>query len=118
MLGGSDLLTNLRDTAGTEPALGLWKHFKNCEGLADSLQRCFVPAGMVYNSSGLLPCFDLYRLYVECADPTGCGLGFNSLAWDYQVPPQCPAACDALSVTVSISDLWLQDGRSRCISLQ
>ncbi|XP_072244682.1 dipeptidyl peptidase 2 [Leuresthes tenuis] len=55
MLRGSDLLANLRDTAG-----------------------------IVYNSTGLLTCFDLYSLYVECADPTGCGLGFNSLAWDYQ----------------------------------
>ncbi|KAM4575765.1 dipeptidyl peptidase 2 [Odontesthes bonariensis] len=55
MLRGSDLLANLRDTAG-----------------------------IVYNSTGLLTCFDLYSLYVECADPTGCGLGFDSLAWDYQ----------------------------------
>uniref|UniRef100_A0A3B3CVX6 Dipeptidyl-peptidase 7 n=1 Tax=Oryzias melastigma TaxID=30732 RepID=A0A3B3CVX6_ORYME len=99
MLGGSDLLTNLRDTAGTEPALGLWKHFKNCEGLADSLQRCFVPAGMVYNSSGLLPCFDLYRLYVECADPTGCGLGFNSLAWDYQACTEIEMCYESNNVT-------------------
>ncbi|KAM4607151.1 dipeptidyl peptidase 2 [Polymixia lowei] len=55
MLNGSDLLENLRNTAG-----------------------------IVYNSTGELTCFDLYSLYVECADPTGCGLGFNSLAWDYQ----------------------------------
>ncbi|MEQ2201466.1 hypothetical protein XENOCAPTIV_012862, partial [Xenoophorus captivus] len=56
MLRGPDLLANLRDAAG-----------------------------IVYNSTGLLTCFDLYNLYVECADPTGCGLGFDSLAWDYQV---------------------------------
>lgn len=55
MLGGADLLHALKDTAG-----------------------------IVYNSTGDLTCFDLYTLYVECADPTGCGLGFNSLAWDYQ----------------------------------
>ncbi|KAL0979592.1 hypothetical protein UPYG_G00187010 [Umbra pygmaea] len=55
MLSGSDLLHALKDTAG-----------------------------IVYNSTGALTCFDLYSLYVECADPTGCGLGFNSLAWDYQ----------------------------------
>ncbi|MED6245576.1 hypothetical protein ATANTOWER_004970 [Ataeniobius toweri] len=56
MLRGPDLLANLRDAAG-----------------------------IVYNSTGLLTCFDLYNLYVECADPTGCGQGFDSLAWDYQV---------------------------------
>uniref|UniRef100_A0A3Q4H0R9 Dipeptidyl-peptidase 7 n=1 Tax=Neolamprologus brichardi TaxID=32507 RepID=A0A3Q4H0R9_NEOBR len=56
MLRGSDLLGNLRDTAA-----------------------------IVYNATGILPCFDLYSLYLECADPTGCGLGFDSLAWDYQI---------------------------------
>ncbi|XP_056141771.1 dipeptidyl peptidase 2 [Lampris incognitus] len=55
MLSGPDLLVNLRNTAG-----------------------------IVYNSSGELSCFDMFNLYVECADPTGCGLGLDSLAWDYQ----------------------------------
>lgn len=45
----------------------------------------FLFSGIVYNSTGMQTCYDLYSLYVECADPTGCGLGFNSYAWDYQV---------------------------------
>jgi len=50
--------------------------------------------GIVYNSTGDQRCFDLYSLYVECADPTGCGLGSNSLAWDYQVQTQ--THCDVI----------------------
>nr|AAH95721.1 Dpp7 protein [Danio rerio] len=56
MLNGTDLMSALRDTVG-----------------------------IVYNNTGELTCYDLYSLYVECADPTGCGLGFNSYAWDYQI---------------------------------
>lgn len=63
MLRGPDLLANLRNTAG-----------------------------IVYNTTGTLTCFDLYGLFMECADPTGCGLGYDSLAWDYQ-------ACTEISLT-------------------
>lgn len=41
-------------------------------------------AGVFYNATAL-PCFDIFTQYVECADPTGCGLGNDNLAWDYQV---------------------------------
>jgi len=41
---------------------------------------------MVYNgTNGTLSCLDPDNEFIDCADPTGCGLGPDSLAQDYQV---------------------------------
>ncbi|KAJ7378643.1 Dipeptidyl peptidase 2 [Desmophyllum pertusum] len=49
------------------------------QGLADV-------TAMVYNgTNGTLTCLDPDTEYIECADPTGCGLGPDSHALDYQV---------------------------------
>ncbi|XP_066509692.1 dipeptidyl peptidase 2-like [Hoplias malabaricus] len=56
MLNGTDVLSALRDTVG-----------------------------IVYNSTtDPKLCYDIYALFLECADPTGCGHGLDSVAWDYQ----------------------------------
>ncbi|XP_027018620.2 dipeptidyl peptidase 2 isoform X1 [Tachysurus fulvidraco] len=70
MLNESDVLSALRDTVG-----------------------------IMYNSTGKQSCFDLYSLYVECADPTGCGLGFNSYAWDYQACTEIEMCFESDNVT-------------------
>ena len=52
----------------------------------DKLVGLAAAAGLSYNgTSGKLTCFDPDTEYVECADPTGCGLGSDSFGWDYQV---------------------------------
>ncbi|GCB76166.1 hypothetical protein scyTo_0015441 [Scyliorhinus torazame] len=40
--------------------------------------------GLFYNSTGNKKCFDIYTEYIRCSDPTGCGLGSASQAWDFQ----------------------------------
>ncbi|XP_051787473.1 dipeptidyl peptidase 2 [Erpetoichthys calabaricus] len=53
----------------------------------DALRGMRDAVGIFYNASGARgerACYDLYQLFVECADPTGCGLGGDSQAWDYQ----------------------------------
>ncbi|KAM9393251.1 dipeptidyl peptidase 2 [Pholidichthys leucotaenia] len=66
---------------------------------SDLLSNLRDAAGIVYNSSGLLSCFDLYGLYVQCADPSGCGLGLNGLAWDYQACTEVELCYESNNVT-------------------
>jgi len=40
-------------------------------------------AGILYNDT-TSTCFDIYEQFIECADPTSCGLGNDAKAWDYQ----------------------------------
>ena len=59
-----------------------WKKFQACTGF----EPVHEVTALVYNgTNGTLTCLDPDTEYIECADPTGCGLGPDSLAWDYQV---------------------------------
>nr|XP_054769838.1 dipeptidyl peptidase 2-like [Lytechinus pictus] len=60
----------------------------SCHLLVDAsspLDGLAMSSGLYYNSSSPpLKCFDIFAEFIQCADPTGCGLGTDSTAWDYQ----------------------------------
>ena len=61
-----------------------WPVKKSCQlllGASDPIGGLAKASKLVY---GTHTCTDMWKEYVACADPTGCGLGFNSYAWDYQ----------------------------------
>jgi len=57
----------------------------------------YVYTDMVYGDAS---CHNIYTEYVECADPTGCGTGPDSRAWDYQVSSNTQFTCLNLELCV------------------
>uniref|UniRef100_A0A8C4MZL6 Dipeptidyl peptidase 2 n=1 Tax=Eptatretus burgeri TaxID=7764 RepID=A0A8C4MZL6_EPTBU len=52
-------------------------------------------AGIMYNSSGTKNCYNIFEDFKPCADPTGCGVGWGSLAWDYQACTEINLLCSS-----------------------
>ncbi|XP_077986758.1 dipeptidyl peptidase 2-like [Glandiceps talaboti] len=70
------------------------------------LQGLAKAAGLYYNGTqGTLKCYDIETEFVECADPTGCGLGSASLAWDYQACTEFIMPAGSTNVTDMFPEL-------------
>ncbi|EUB62748.1 Dipeptidyl peptidase 2 [Echinococcus granulosus] len=52
-------------------------------GVQNPLAGLREAVGVLYDRSSEL-CFDYKTQYIDCADVTGCGLGNDSVAWDFQ----------------------------------
>ena len=70
-----------------------------------SISALGVGSGLFYNASDNyeLSCFDINTEFIECADQTGCGLGNNAIAWDYQM---CTQICYSMN-TNNITDMFI-----------
>eukprot|EP00731_Ephydatia_muelleri_P033891 Em0041g4a len=64
------------------------------------LRGLALAAGLFYNGTGgTLKCFNITDEFIECADPTGCGLGPDSLSWDYQACTELTLPCSTNNIT-------------------
>eukprot|EP00062_Callorhinchus_milii_P011405 gi/632957339/ref/XP_007894423.1/ PREDICTED: dipeptidyl peptidase 2 [Callorhinchus milii] len=54
------------------------------ELIPDPIEALRAGLEIYYNISGDLRCFDIYTQFMPCADPTGCALGSEGQAWDFQ----------------------------------
>jgi len=75
------------------------------------MEGLYQATALVYNGTqGTLPCFNMYDLYIECADPTGCGKDNDARAWDFQACYQIALADGSTNVTDMFPDLpWTEE---------
>jgi dipeptidyl-peptidase-2 len=69
----------------------------NREG--DVMRGLAMAVGLFYNGTGgNLTCYDIEKEFIECADPTGCGVGPDAMAWDFQ-------ACTEMDMNISTNSV-------------
>lgn len=81
----------------------------------DALEGLVLGTGLFYNSTNnnTLSCFDPFKEYYFCSDPTGCGLGPNSLSWDYQACTEILLSSGTNNITDMFTPLpWTLDMRA------
>ncbi|XP_075435176.1 dipeptidyl peptidase 2 [Ascaphus truei] len=70
--------------------MGFWSPYSiktACERLllnADRIEGLRDAIGIYYNATGTTACYSLHNQFMQCSDPTGCGIGSDAIAWDYQ----------------------------------
>jgi len=91
--------------ADFEGSLPAWPVNVSCELLLEYMDNpmyaLYQASGLYYNASAdySLTCFNLSNEYVECADQTGCGLGHDATAWNYQMCTEIVYAMDTNNIT-------------------
>ncbi|XP_060592808.1 dipeptidyl peptidase 2-like [Ruditapes philippinarum] len=88
-----------------------------CQYMEDSIdpaEGLAKAAGLFYNGTdGTLKCFDIFKQFVECADQTGCGVGPDSKAWDYQACTEITLVGGSNNVTDMFPAMpWTPDMRN------
>merc|ERR1712228_839619 len=71
------------------------------ENSDNAMKALAVGAGLYYNASydNTLKCFNITDEFIECADQTGCGLGSDATAWDYQMCTEVVYSMETNGVT-------------------
>lgn len=70
---------------GNLPAWPVKVACKKAVETSDPLEGAYFSAALLYNATGDNQCFDIFDEYTYCSDPTGCGVGDDAKAYDYQV---------------------------------
>ncbi|XP_053380895.1 dipeptidyl peptidase 2-like isoform X2 [Mercenaria mercenaria] len=83
------------------------------EDAIDVVEGLAKAAGLFYNgTAGTMKCFDIFKEFVECADQTGCGVGPDSKAWDFQACTEIPLVGGSTNVTDMFPAMpWTPDMR-------
>ncbi|KAL4218974.1 Dipeptidyl peptidase 2 [Mactra antiquata] len=99
---------------GKLPAYPVKVACKYMEDSTDVVTGLAKAAGLYYNGTdGELQCYDIFTEFVACADQTGCGVGPDSLAWDFQACTEIHLVPGSNNITDMFPKMpWTDDMRN------